>query len=110
MSKTSHNKTFFGIVMGSMLIALIIGFVLFLSSCNATRRAERLIDKGNRLDKTVLRGKCLELYNPVSGKDSIVIYKEGAEVIRYDTMTFVDIMNDTVYRYVNKYITKHDTL
>lgn len=45
MSKTSHNKTFFGIVMACMLVAFIIGFVMFLASCNAVNRAKRKSDK-----------------------------------------------------------------
>lgn len=106
MSKTKHNRSFGKIVTVAMIFATAFTMII---GCNTERRAERLIDKGDRIDGRVMPRKCAERFPSINSKDSIYIYKQGEPIVIQDTVTLFDTINNTTTKYITKYVNTTDT-
>lgn len=107
MSKTKHNRSFGKIVTIAMIFATAFTMVI---GCKTERRAERLIDKGDRIDGRVMPRKCAERFPSINSKDSIYIYKQGEPIVIQDTVTLFDTVNNTVTKYITHTVNTTDTI
>jgi hypothetical protein len=100
--RENNPKPFFKALFIGIAIALLCAFALALQSCNTAKRASRLIDKANRIDNTVMPGKCALLFPNADSSIQQTVYKEGKTIYRQAPPIHTTTNCDSIFKAAQK--------
>ncbi|MBS1988719.1 hypothetical protein JST56_07070 [Candidatus Dependentiae bacterium] len=84
-NKGVKSPTFLATAYASMVFLLYLLMYLIFSSCNTSKRAERLIDKGARISPITIAKECAARFPTKDSIHESVVYKQGQTITKKET-------------------------
>lgn len=89
-------------------MVIVITVLMMVAGCYTQQRARKQIIKAEAHYPELLSGLCGDLYPPIEWVNDSFIYLPGIPIINIDTA--YDTVHNIVFKYINRYITRRDTL
>ncbi len=89
-------------------MVIVITMLMMVTGCYTQQHARRQIIKAEAHYPEILSGICGDLYPPIEWVNDSFIYLPGIPVVNTDTA--YDTVRSIVFKYINRYITRRDTI